>query len=118
MRPCQKAMLFVWQSDSMPANKPARPPKRGSRWTSFVADDSFQGRAARGLHEEANPSHRLRVEHDSYTLLIHLSDEGGTGWTTIAIDRATRQSAIVHGTTQSETSRDAYESLYGTPGAS
>src|SRR5712691_10919911 len=55
--------------------KPHRPPKRGRRWTSFVADDSFPGRVARGLYEEANPSHRLRVEHDSYTLLIHLSDE-------------------------------------------
>jgi hypothetical protein len=89
-----------------------RPPKRGRRWTSFVADDSFPGRAARGLHEEANPSHRLRVEHDPYTLLIHLSDEGGNGWTTIAVDRATRFCAIVHGGRQSDTARDAYESLY------
>ena len=31
--------------------KLARPPKRGRRWTSFVADDSFPGRQARGLHE-------------------------------------------------------------------
>jgi hypothetical protein len=78
-----------------------------------VADDSFPGRAARGLHEEANPSHRLRVEHDSYTLLIHLSDEDGTSWTTIAVDRATRLCSVVHGIKQSDTSRDAYESLYG-----
>ena len=93
--------------------KPARPPKRGRRWTSFVADDSFHGRVARGLHEGAKPFHRLRVEHDSYTLLIHLSDEDGNGWTTIAIDRVTRSSAVVHGVRQSDTSRDAYESLYG-----
>ena len=47
------------------------------RWTSFVADQLSPGRVVRGLHEEANPSHRLRVEHDSHTLLIHLSDEEG-----------------------------------------
>jgi hypothetical protein len=78
-----------------------------------VADDSFPGRAARGLHEEVNPSHRLRVEHDSFTLLIHLSDEDGSSWTTIAVDRVTRVCAIVRGTRQSTTSRDAYEALYG-----
>jgi hypothetical protein len=91
----------------------ARPPKRGRRWTSFVADDSFPGRQARGLHEEANPSHRLRVEHDAYTLLIHLSDEDGRGWTTIAVERATRICAVVQGRTQADTARRAYESLYG-----
>ena len=78
-----------------------------------MADDSFPGRVARGLYEEANPSHRLRVEHDAYTLLIHLSDEDGRGWTTIAVDRATRHCAVIHGSTQSDTARDAYESLYG-----
>jgi hypothetical protein len=78
-----------------------------------VADDSFPGRVARGLYEEANPSHRLRVEHDSFTLLIHLSDEHGPGWTTIAVDRATRSFAVIHGIKQSDTARDAYESLYG-----
>jgi hypothetical protein len=77
-----------------------------------VADESFQGRTGRALHEEANPSHRLRVEHDAHTLLIHLSDEDGKGWTTVAVDRATRSCAIVHGTTQSDAARDAYESLY------
>ncbi len=78
-----------------------------------MADDSFPGRVGRGLHEEANPSHRLRVEYDSYTLLIHLSDEGASGWTTIAVDRATRLCAVVHGSRQSDTAHDAYESLYG-----
>jgi hypothetical protein len=92
--------------------KLARPRKRGRRWTSFVADDSFPGRQARGLHEESNPSHRLRVEHDAYTMLIHLSDENSGGWTTIAVDRATRICAVVHGRTQSDTARRAYESLY------
>jgi len=92
--------------------KATRPPKRGRRWMSFVADDSFPGRLARGLHEEANPSHRLRVEHDAYTLLIHLSGEDGSSWTTIAVDRATRTWAVVHGIKQSDTARASYESLY------
>jgi hypothetical protein len=90
----------------------ARPPRRGRRWTSFVADDAFPGRQARALHEEANPSHRLRVEHDAYTMLIHLSDEDGRSWTTIAVDRATGIHAVVHGRTQSDTAHRAYESLY------
>ena len=93
--------------------KPDRPPKRGRRWTSFVGDDAFRGRVVRGLYEEANPTHRLRVEHDAYTLLIDLSDEDGTGWTTIAVDRATRTCAVARRSTQSASARDAYESLYG-----
>jgi hypothetical protein len=77
-----------------------------------VGDDSVRGRHARGLYEEANPAHRVRVEHDAYTLLIHLSDEDGRGWTTIAVDRATRRCAIIHGKAQSDTALKAYESLY------
>lgn len=92
--------------------KLARPPTRGRRWTSFVADESFPGRRARGLHEEGNPFHRLRVEHDAYTMLIHLSGEDGSSWTTVAIDRATRSCAVVHGRTQLDSARRAYESLY------
>jgi hypothetical protein len=67
----------------------------------------------RGLHEEANPGHRLRVEHDRHTLLIHLSDEDGHGWTTIAVDRATRKWAVAQGPVQTGTSRTAYDDLYG-----
>ena len=78
-----------------------------------MGDDSFRGRVVRGLYEEKNPSHRLRVEHDAYTLLIHLSDEDGHGWTTIAVDRATRRWAVIQGTTQSDTARNAYKVLYG-----
>ena len=55
------------------------------RWTSFVAAPP------RGLHEEANPAHRLRVEHNEDTLLVHLSDEDGEGWTVLAVDRASRR---------------------------
>jgi hypothetical protein len=79
-----------------------------SRWTSFVADREM----ARGLHEEVNPRHRLRVEHDAHTLLIHLSGEDGDGWTTIAVDRATRRYAVAQERTQSAAARQAYEGLY------
>ncbi len=65
---------------------------RRSRWTSFVADRAEE--RPRTLHEEGNPAHRLRVEHDDQTLLIHLSDEDGPGWTCVAIDRPSRRSAV------------------------
>ena len=67
----------------------------------------------RGLHDQANPRHRLRVEHSAHTLLIHLSDEDGGGWTTIAVDRATRQWAVAQDGRQSESARRAFDALYG-----
>ncbi|MGA2527866.1 MAG: hypothetical protein ABSG36_01740 [Acidimicrobiales bacterium] len=88
------------------------PARRKSRWTSFVAGRTASGERVRALHEEANPRHRLRVEHDSRTLLIHLSDEDGKSWTTIAIDRATRRLACARGPLQAEAARQAYEELY------
>jgi hypothetical protein len=95
-------------------DKPPRPHGR-RRWTSFVADPPAAGEGpVRGLHEESNSRHRVRVEHDEHTLLIHLSDEDGAGWTTIAIDRETRGWAVGQGARQSDTARDAYEGLYGT----
>ncbi len=72
-----------------PGGKLPRPPARGRRWTSFVARDATSGKTVRNLQEEANPNHRVRVEHDTFTLLIHVSDEAGDGWTTVAVDRAT-----------------------------
>ena len=66
----------------------------------------------RGLHEESNPGHRLRVEHDAQTLLIHLSGEEGEGWTTIAVDRATRRWAVAQDRRQATTAQAAYERLY------
>jgi hypothetical protein len=66
----------------------------------------------RALHEEAKSRHRPRVEHDSRTLLIHLSDEAGRSWTTIAVDRATRRLACARGPHQAEAARQAYEELY------
>jgi len=71
----------------------------------------------RGLHEATNPKHRLRVEHDGHTLLIHLSDEDGTGWTTIAVDRRTRSWAVAQHERQADTARRAYEALYESPGS-
>jgi hypothetical protein len=94
--------------------KLARTDSGRGRWTSFVADDTKPGRVVRGLHEQANPRHRLRVEHDAHTLLVHLSDEDGAGWTTIAVDRATRQWAVAQAPVQSEAARAAFEGLYDT----
>jgi len=87
----------------------------GQRWTSFVADPPavhLPDRPARSLHERGHPEHRLRVEHDHSTLLIHLSDEDGSGWVTIAVDRATRQVASGRGIRQADSARSAYEGLY------
>jgi hypothetical protein len=66
----------------------------------------------RELHESTNPKHRLRVEHDQHTLLIHLSDEDAKRWMTIAVDRATRQWAVAQDFRQSDTARAAYDRLY------
>jgi len=89
-----------------------RPATSGRRWTSFIAEEGRNGRPVRGLHEQTNPRHRLRVEHDPHTLLIHLSDEEGSGWTTIAVDRATRQWSVAQDIRQADTARDAYDALY------
>lgn len=78
-----------------------------------MADASPDGKPVRGLHDQANPTHRLRVEHDPSTLLIHLSDEDGGRWTTIAVDRATRQWAVAQDGRQSDTAHAAYDALYG-----
>lgn len=53
-----------------------------SRWTSFVADPGDA--RPRILHEEGNPPHRARVEHNRDTILVHLSGEEGWGWTVLA----------------------------------
>lgn len=99
-------------AQSAPGDRPARPPS-SRRWASFVAEDGIEGKAVRSLHEEANRRHRLRVEHDAHVLLIHLSDEDGAGWTTIAVDRGTRQWAVAQDSRQADTARQAYDALYG-----
>ncbi len=83
------------------------------RWTSFVGSRA-RGRAVRGLEEEGNPRHRVRVEHNRETLLVHLSDEDGKGWTTLAIDRSSRRWAVAQNRRQLRAATAAYEQLYRT----
>jgi hypothetical protein len=64
-------------------------PHRPGRWTSFVADVAT-----------------------AHTLLIHLSDEDGDGWTTFAVDRESRRCTVAQGRRQPDTAREAYERLY------
>jgi hypothetical protein len=93
------------------SNTVKKPSKRSKRWTSFVGSPAA-GRVVRGLQEEGNPAHRLRVEHNKDTLLIHVSDDNGQGWTTIALDRATREWAIAQRRRQLDAAKAAYEQLY------
>ena len=86
-------------------------PARRSRWTSFVADPHAD--PPRILHEKGNPAHRLRVEHDADTLLLHLSDEDGGGWTVMAVDRAFRRWVVAQARRQPDAAREAYERLHG-----
>jgi hypothetical protein len=66
----------------------------------------------RVLYEEGNPAHRLRVEHNRDTLLVHLSDEDGQGWTVMAVDRATRRFAVAQGRRQLDAAEAAFAQLY------
>jgi len=95
-----------------PVAKATHPESGRGRWTSFVAGEAAADKPVRGLHEQANPHHRLRVEHDGRTLLIHLSDEDGPGWTTFAVDRRTRQWAVAQALRQRDAASGAYEGLY------
>jgi hypothetical protein len=90
----------------------SKPTRRSVRWTSFVGTP-IRGRTTRGLQEEGNPQHRARVEHNRDTLLVHISDEDGKGWTTLAIDRATREWAISQRRSQRQSAQAAHCQLYG-----
>jgi hypothetical protein len=81
-----------------------------SRWTSFVADRTEE--TPRTLREDGNSAHRLRVEHNRETLLVHLSDEDGKGWTVLAVDRDTRRWAVAQALRQREAAEAAYSRLY------
>jgi hypothetical protein len=85
-----------------------RPPR--SRWTSFMADRDDE--RPRTLYEQGNPAHRVRVEHNRNTLLVHLSDEEGQGWTVMAVDRATRRYAVAQARRQVDAAEAAFEQLY------
>jgi hypothetical protein len=88
-----------------------KPISRSRRWTSFVGIPA-RGRAIRGLQEEGHPEHRVRVEHNDHTLLVHISDECGQAWTTVAIDRITREWAIAQRKRQLQAAEAAYSNLY------
>jgi hypothetical protein len=88
-----------------------KPGRKSVRWTSFVGS-AVRGRVVRGLEEEGNPQHRVRVEHNRDTLLVHVSDEAGLAWTTIAIDRATREWSIAQRPRQRDAAEAAYNQLY------
>jgi len=85
--------------------------KKSTRWTSFIAAP-MRGRAIRGLHEEGNPKHRVRVEHNRETLLVHISGEEGQGWTTLAIDRDSREWSVAQDIRQLSAATSAHEGLY------
>ena len=89
-----------------------KPLTRNPRWTSFVGVLG-RGRAVRCLQDELNPEHRVRVEHNKHTLLIHISDEAGQGWTTVALDRATREWAVAQRERQLDAAMAACSQLYG-----
>ena len=89
----------------------ARPSRRSARWTSFVAVPA-RSEKVRGLEEERNSLHRVRVEHNRDTLLVHISDEDGHGWTTLAIDRSTREWSIAQRERQRDAASAAYSQLY------
>jgi hypothetical protein len=89
-----------------------RPGTSRGRWDSFVAVPSSPGGKSRGLHEEGNTRHRVRVEYDHHTLLVHVSDEGGGGWTTIALDRATRAWSVALRDNQLDAASSACAELY------
>ncbi len=85
-----------------------RPP--ASHWTSFLADPDEE--RPRILSEQGNPAHRVRVEHNRDTLLVHLSGEDGEGWTVLAVDRETRRWVVAQARRQLDAAEDAYSRLY------
>jgi hypothetical protein len=90
-----------------------RPEGSRGRWTSFVAAQVPAGRKSRALREQQNPRHRVRVEHDNHTLLVHISDEDGQGWTTVALDRTSRAWSVAQRDTQVDAATAAHRALYG-----
>jgi len=66
----------------------------------------------RTLQEERNAAHRARVVQSQDTLLVQLSDEDGSGWTVIAIDRKTREWSVAQRRRQNDAAAAAYDLLY------
>lgn len=86
-------------------------PTRG-RWTSFVADAPHGDRPVRTLREDGAPAHRARVEHDGSTVLVHLADPDGGGWTCLAVDRASRAWSVAQRDVQLDAAASACRLLY------
>jgi hypothetical protein len=93
------------------SKKVVRPTRRSARWTSFVGSVA-RGRTVRSLEEEGNPLHRVRVEHNKDTLLVHISGEHGQSWTTVAIDRVSREWSIAQRRRQVDAAKAAVDMLY------
>ena len=55
---------------------------------------------------------RVRVEHGRDTPLVHISNEDGGGWTTVAIDRPTREWSVAQGDTQRDAATAALSGPY------
>ncbi len=96
-------------SDGVSRPQPA-PVRRANRWSSFVATPGSG--TIRGLHEPERPGHRVRVEYNEDTLLVHVSDEDGAGWTTLAIDRPSREWAVAQRPVQLDAASTAWHVLY------
>ena len=94
------------------SGKAQRPQKSRGRWTSFPAAAPGRAGSSRTLCERDNPSHRVTVEHDNHTLLVRTSDEDEGGWTTVAIDRASRAWSVAQRDTQLSAATSASEALY------
>jgi hypothetical protein len=101
-------------SDGVSRQVPA-PAKGATRWSSFVATPGRGSGPIRGLHEPERPEHRVRVEYNKDTLLVHVSDEDGDGWTTLALDRGTREWAVAQRPVQLDSASSAWHALYATP---
>ena len=87
------------------------PKRRSVRWTSFVGSipvvASCEVWKKRGI-----PCTAFAWSTTSDTLLIHISGEDGQGWTTLAIDRPTREWSIAQRRRQSDAAKAAYGNLY------
>jgi hypothetical protein len=69
-------------------------------------------RGSRTLYEEGNSRHRARIEHNRDTILVHLSGEDGSGWTVLAVDRATCRWAVAQGWRQLDAAEGAFGRLH------
>ncbi len=53
----------------------------------------------------------MRFEHN-HTLLVRISDEAGSGWTTVTLDRGTQEWSVAQRDTQPAAAEAAHEALY------